>query len=138
MEIIITSFNFILLLILIVFPLFLHKKLHTLKFKKSFILYLIFGFIVALFLTFLIAWWIDFSNKILLTYYGYEFEAMNDIERYENIKKENFEKIKVIERNMMGIGWPLKAIIFYTFFYFPYFLIVFILYSFYKRVRRNK
>ena len=101
MEILTTSFSFFLLLTLIVSPLFIINRLDKLKLKNNFLLYLILGIIVTSLLTFLIGWWSDFSNKILLSHYGYDFEAMNDVERYKNVTKENLEKVKGLEISMM-------------------------------------
>ncbi len=57
------------------------------------------------------AWWADFSNDLLLKYYGYNFEGMNAQEYYANVSSEDLEKVHEIERSMGGIGWPAKAII---------------------------
>lgn len=137
MEILTTSFSFFLLLTLIVSPLFIINRLDKLKRKNNFLLYLILGIIVTSLLTFLIGWWSDFSNKILLSHYGHDFEAMNDVERYKNVTKENLEKVKGLEINMMGIGWPLKAIMTYVI-YCPYLLIVYVVSYFYKKNRKKK
>lgn len=126
-ENLISSFTSVLLLALILFPLFIVMKLNKLKFRRSFIFYLILGLIGAFLFIFLIAWWVDFSNKFLLVHYGFDFQAMNDFERYENVKKVDFIEVKELEKQMMGICWPLKAILFYVVFYLPYFIIVFVL-----------
>ena len=57
------------------------------------------------------AWWADFSNDLLLKYYGYNFEGMNVQEYYANVSSEDLEKVHEIKRSMGGIGWPAKAII---------------------------
>jgi len=41
--------------------------------------------------------WTDISNEILLSHYGYDFEAMNDIERFANVSEENIKRVKNIE-----------------------------------------
>lgn len=137
MEILTTSFSFFLLLILIVSPLFIINRLDKLKLKNNFLLYLILGIIVTSLLTFLIGWWSDFSNKILLSHYGYDFEAMKDVERYKNVTKENLEKVKGLVVSMMGIGWPLKAIMTYVI-YCPYLLLVYVVSYFYKKNKIKK
>ena len=138
MDSLISFFTIVLLLILVLFPIIIVLKLNQIKNKKIYIISLILSLLVAFGLVFLIAWWGDFSDKILLSNYGYDFEAMNNIERYLNVSKENFEKVKELERSMGGIGWPLKAILSYFVFYLPYFLVVHLFYYFMKKIIRGK
>jgi hypothetical protein len=61
---------------------------------------------------------------------------MNDTERFGNVLPNNMERVKKLEKSMMGIGWPLKVIITYAF-YFPFLLIVyFVTYLFWKKLRK--
>jgi hypothetical protein len=46
---------------------------------------------------------------MLLEQYGYNYHALTDIDRYINVQKIHLEKVKLLERSIMGIGWPLKA-----------------------------
>ncbi len=57
-------------------------------------------------------------------YYGYDFDAINDTERYLNVKSENLIKVKQLEIGYFGMGWPLNAILSFIF-YSPYLLIVY-------------
>jgi len=137
MEIITTTISFILLIALIVSPLFLINKLNRLNVKYNFIVYLISAVLITSVLTLVLGWWAHFSDKILLSHYGYNFDSMNDIERFENVSDENLDRVKNLEISMMGIGWPLKAIMSYTV-YSPYLLIVYIVSFFYtKRKKKN-
>ena len=118
MEILTFVISIILLIGLILSPILLFIKLR--KSKLNFLTYLILGLVITL--TF--AWWADYSDQLLLSHYGYDLDAMNDTDRYGNVKSENLEKVKQIEIGYFGIGWPLKAIMTYVF-YFPYLLIIY-------------
>ncbi|KFF15374.1 hypothetical protein [Flavobacterium hydatis] len=80
----------------------------------------------------ILGWWGSFSNEFLLSHYGYDFDAMNDIERFKNVTLKNLDKVKELETNILGIGWPLKATLFFLI-YSPYLLIVYISTYFYKK-----
>lgn len=98
---------------------------------------MIIGIIITATITLTFAWWVDTSNQILLSHYGYDFDAMNDPERFANVSAENMERVKSLEISMMGIGWPLKAIMTYVF-YSPYVLIVYLIVYLVKRNRNKK
>lgn len=132
MEIITTTISFILLVALIVFPSFIIYKLNKLNVKNIFIFYLISGIIITSILTLVFAWWADYSDEFLLSHYGYDFDSMNDVERFKNVTAENLDRVKNLEMSMMGIGWPLKAIMSYII-YCPYLLIVYFVTFFYKK-----
>ena len=136
MQIITTTISFILLIALIVSPLFLIKKLNKLNVKYNFIAYLISAIIITSVLTLVLGWWAHFSDKILHSHYGYNFDAMNDNERFENVSTENLDRVKNLEISMMGIGWPLKAIMSYLV-YCPYLLVVYIVSFFYTKRKKN-
>jgi len=136
MEILLKIISFALLLSLIFFPILILKKLQKRKAKKVFIPYLIISLIITFILIFIIAWWSNFSNKLLLSHLGYDFEAMNDIQRFQNVASENLDKVKKLRISTMGIGWPLKAFIFYPF-YLPYLLIVYFGSSFLTRIKQK-
>jgi len=72
----------------------------------------------------------------MLLNYGYDFYAMNDTERYQNVSSENLDNVKHLEMSMMGIGWPVKALFAYIF-YFPFFLIFCSIVFFYKKCKNN-
>ena len=85
------------------------------NFSKNFILLIGVGLVVTFMLVALIGWWAYFSNGILMSYYGYDFEAMNAIDRFKNVTSDNLEAIKLLEANLLGVGWPLKVILSYLF-----------------------
>lgn len=123
MEVLITVISFILLVMLIVTPVSTIAKLNKANIKNRFITYLILGIIFTSIITPLFAWWADKSNHILLSHYGYDSDAMNEDERFANVSVENIEQVKSLEISVMGIGWTLKAIMGYVF-YFPYLLLI--------------
>ena len=137
MEALTTIISFLLLLGLIAVPIILFvaiKKWNRLKF--DFMAYLILGLILTAGIMWTFAWWADYSNQLLMSHYGYDFDAMNDIERFQNVERENLEKVKQLEIGYFGIGWPLKAIMTFVF-YSPYLLIVYIIGQFIKRTKRK-
>ncbi len=83
------------------------------------------------------AWWADYSDQLLMSHYGYDFDAMNDTERFQNVENENLEKVQQLEIGIFGIGWPLKAIMSFVF-YSPYLLIVYISGQLIRRTKRQK
>tara|TARA_R110001592_G_scaffold106518_1_gene298983 strand:- start:1277 stop:1537 length:261 start_codon:yes stop_codon:yes gene_type:complete len=81
-------------------------------------------------------WWVDYSDRLLMSHYGYDFDAMNDNRRFVNVEPENFEKVKQLEIGYFGIGWPLKAIMTFVF-YSPYLLIVYLVGQLIRRTKRK-
>jgi hypothetical protein len=127
MEILVTVTSFGLLIALIVSPIAILIGLRRRAVKKyKFLVYLTFGIVITSIITLTFGWWSDTSNEMLLSHYGYNLDAMNDTERFANVSPENLERVKSIEISMMGIGWPLKAIITFAM-YSPYILIVYLI-----------
>jgi hypothetical protein len=61
---------------------------------------------------------------------------MNETEFYGNVVPEHMEKVKSLEMRIMGIGWPLKAMLTWVY-YSPYLLLVFLL-IYWVGKKRNK
>lgn len=103
----------ILMVLLFAVPIFISQNL---KFSNSFRYLLKFfglSFLVAIPLLFLLAWWIDYSNMILIKSLGYELSSLD----YSLVKESQLAKVKQLETSLMGIGWSLQALfnlIFYT------------------------
>jgi hypothetical protein len=138
MELLIRIISFVLLIGLVGTPILLFvriQKVGRLKFK--FLIYLVLGLIFTAGITLTFAWWADTSNRLLLNYYGYDFDAMDDADRFAKVSDENLERVKTLEISFFGIGWPLKAIMTYMF-YSPYLLIVYTIGQFRRRRKRNK
>ncbi|MCZ4694559.1 hypothetical protein DWB61_05840 [Ancylomarina euxinus] len=134
MEILTKIISFLGLGGLIASPIVILYRLNKRNVKYTFLAYLTLGLIITASIVLAFAWWADISNKILLSHYGYDFDAWNDTDRFTNVTKENMARVKSLESNMLGIGWPLKAILFYIF-YSPYLLLVFLITYI---VKRNK
>jgi hypothetical protein len=132
MEIIIKAITFISIIALIALPILILNKIYKRNTKNTFIIYLITSIITTFGLILIVGRWVSFSNDFLLSHYGYDFNAMNDIERFKDVALENLDKVKELEMNMLGIGWPLKAFMFFLI-YSPYLLIVYISTHFYRK-----
>jgi len=123
MEILISIISFLILIILVIFPVVLFKKLNRSKFK--FLSYLVLGIIITVTITLIMSWWSYKSTEILLSHYGYNFDAMSKDGRYLNVSMENIQNVKSLEISRNGIGWPAKVMIIYPF-YFVYLLLVYL------------
>jgi len=121
MKTLITISNFIVLFLLIASPFVILRAIKKRKIKYGFVVYIISVFLIS---AFLFAWWLNFSKQILLSLYGYDFNGMEENEYYKNVSLENLEDAKKVRESMMGIGWPLKAMFSYIY-YFPYLILVY-------------
>ncbi len=70
------------------------------------------------------SWWVDYSDQLLMSHYGYNFDAMDEVQRFKKVEAKNLEKVKQLEIGFFGIAWPLKAMIAFVF-YLPYLLVVY-------------
>lgn len=127
--------NFLFLGLIFTVPILLLIHLKRGKKKKVFLRYSLIGFILLAILIFVFAWWTDKSDIILLSHYGYNFDAMTDLDRYKNVTIENLEKVKFIEVSVMGLGWPLKAI-FAEVLVIPYLFIVYLLFYVISKIKK--
>jgi hypothetical protein len=140
METLTTTLSIILLLGLILVPILLFaaiNKWYRLKFE--FLTYLILGLITTAAITWVFAWWADYSNIILLKHYnGYVYnpDSGGYQVNYENVLPEDIQRVKTLEICIMGIGWPLKAIMTFVF-YSPYLLIIYFIGQLIRRMKRK-
>ena len=125
MKFIIMIVSLLLLSSLVVLPVLILKIINKSNIKFKFIIYLTLATIISFIITFFLAWWSYISDKIMLEYYGFNFEAMNEDERYKNVLPENIENVKRINISVMGIGWLVKAFISFTI-YYPYLMLIYI------------
>lgn len=103
----------------------------------SYIKYFLISVLSLAALSFVLAWHSDYSNELQLSNYGYDFDAMNDTERFQNVTQKNIEKVKQLKISRMGISWPLKAILgFFTL--LPFVIVVFIGTYLFNRFRGDK
>ena len=134
MDILFKGITVLLLFALLASPLAIRFGLERGRFQKSFILYIILGIAVTFILVVIMGWWSDFSNELLLSHYGYDFDAMNATDRFKNVASEHLAEVKRLQTNRLGIGWPLKAMLAYLFFS-PILLLLYVTAYF---VRRKK
>lgn len=137
MEILINITHFLILGLILTFPILLLIILTRLKTRMTLILYAIIGLILLAIFVLLFAWWSYESDLILLKHYGYNINGMNHIDFYSNVSVENMDKVKSLETSIMGIGWPVKAIFGYVTF-IPYLICVYIGKVLIERVKKNK
>ena len=137
METLIDIINFLLFVGLIICPILLLRQLNKTKIKFKFITYLTLGLILTAIIVFVFAWWDYTSDLILLKNYGYNTDGMNETEFYGNVLPENMEKVNRLLTSIMGIGWPLKAILTFVF-YSPYLFIVYIIAYLIRKNKLNK
>jgi hypothetical protein len=135
MEILTSIISFGLLIGIITSPVLILVRLDKMGIKHTFITFLALGMIITSIIFLLFAWWADASDQILLSHYGYDFDAMNDIERFTNVSEENLRRVKSLEASIMGVGWPLKALIIYVA-YSPYLLILYVLTYLIKKYKK--
>jgi len=124
MEFLIAAITFTLFGGLLISPILLLRFINQTNINYKFITYLTIGIILTAIVAFVFAWWTYTSDLLLLKHYGYDIDGMNETEFYGKVLPENMEKVKSLETSIMGIGWPLKAILTFIF-YSPYLLIVY-------------
>ena len=117
---IILMFSFLLI------PVITLRKMKALKIKYINIKFVISTILICAILSIFSPFWKNYSSEILLrSYNAYEYnpDSGNEQVEYENVKSENIERVKQLEKTIMGIGWPLKAIFIFTFSILPVFLL---------------
>lgn len=137
METIFDIISLTLLTALFISPILIIWRLNRLAIRYKFIIYLTIGVLTTAIIALTFGWWVDTSDQMLLKHYGYDFDAMNYTERFGKVSPENMERVKNLEMSIMGIGWPLKVILTYIF-YFPYLLIVYLLTYFFNKIPRSR
>jgi hypothetical protein len=137
MEDLNTAIKLAFLIILVISPILLLNKLYKCDLKMLFISYLITSIAITFSLVLIMAWWSHFSIELLLSHYGYDSNLLTEAERLKNVTAENLDRVKTLDSSRMGIGWPLKAILFYIF-YSPYLLIVYFGCYFYRKSKLSK
>jgi hypothetical protein len=125
MEIIVTGVSLIFFAGLFLSPIILLKIISKKAIKYKFFIYLTFGILISAILIFVLAWWKVESNRLLLIHYGYNFDGLNDEDYFKKVVPENKQKVKGLLISLMGIGWPVKAIMSIVFF-FPYLVTIYI------------
>ncbi|MFT6747668.1 MAG: hypothetical protein ACJAZ2_002025 [Glaciecola sp.] len=137
MEILTTIVGFILLGGLVVSPFLILHRLNKRNVKYKFIVYVVLEIITTVAIIFTFAWWVDAANQILLSHYGYDFDAVSETDRLVHVTVENMERVKSLRVSMMGIGWPLKAYM-TCIQYYPYFSAYLLLVYVVSKIRKGK
>lgn len=138
MEILITTVNFLILVGFILSLIFMFRFINKSNIKFKIIVFMTFGVILLAIFSFVFAWWVNTSNIILLKNYGgYVFNTDSNSYQvsYEKVLPKNLERVIALEKGIMGIGWPLKAV-FMTFYFSPILIVVYFLNYFINRKRK--
>ena len=128
MEIILTTASFTIFIYILVSPIILLLMILKSKSKFKFITYFLIGLVLISINSIFFGWWTNMENKILLKHFNtYHINPDSNGYQvyYEKVLPENIEKVKSLEKNIMGIGWTLKSI----FICFYLFLYLFFIYS---------
>ena len=137
MEKLITLVSFSLFVGILLCPILLLRKIKTTKIRYKFLAYLTIGLFLNAVIVLVFAWWSYTSDLMLLEHYGYNIDGMNEAEFYGNVIPENMDKVKSIQRSIMGIGWPLKAIFAFVF-CSPWIIIVYFVFYLTDKIKLNK
>ena len=137
MEKLITLVSFSLFVGILLCPILLLRKIRTTKIRYKFLTYLTIGLFLNAVIVLVFAWWSYTSDLMLLEHYGYNIDGMNEAEFYGNVIPENMDKVKSIQRSIMGIGWPLKAIFAFVF-CSPWIIVVYFVFYLTDKIKLNK
>ncbi|ELM3644919.1 hypothetical protein [Flavobacterium psychrophilum] len=133
MNILTSIVSIILFFAVILLPVFILHIINNKKIKYRFIFYTVFGVVICAVIIWFFSWWIKISDTMLLSHYGYNFDGINEKERFANVLPQNIDQVKNLETSLFGIGWQLKAIFAFVF-YLPYlFFVYFVNYIIKKR-----
>lgn len=126
MEIIIIIISLLLFVGVLVSPIILLSLINKSNNRFKFITYLIIGLILIAINSIIFGWWPDESTIILLKHYDayYINPDSNSYQvYYEKVLPENIDRVKMLDRRHMGVGWPLRSIVL---FFFSSFYLLFI------------
>lgn len=104
METLIAFIDILLRGTIIAIPFLIYIILKKTNVKQFGFYYFLTGIVLSALIICSFAWWVDTSNIILLKYYGYNLQRINTPESYENVLPQNIQKVKNIEKSVMGIG----------------------------------
>lgn len=120
MEILNFFVIFLVLVIIVFAPIFCASKRYS--FVKS---YLISTGLIS-FMLVIGAYWPELYRELQLDCMGFNFEGLNDAERTKDVLPEMRDEAKDLYWSNIGIGWPLKALIWIVIL-LPYPLVIFLL-----------
>jgi hypothetical protein len=137
MEKLIAFVSFSLFVGILLCPILLLRKIKKTRIMYKFLTYLTIGLFLNAVIVLVFAWWSYTSDLMLLEHYGYNIDGMNEAEFYGNVIPENMDKVKSIQRSIMGIGWPLKAIFAFVF-CSPWIIVVYFVFYLTDKIKLNK
>jgi len=137
METLKSTISYILLLGIILVPIltFIQLKKRN-RNKNDFMNYLVVGVLIVSVILLIGSWWGHYSTKLLMSHYGYDFEAMNKTDSFKNVSLNNLERVKNLKKDYLGVGWPFKAIV-GLIMYSPYLLLVYFSGSLIRSMKRK-
>jgi len=125
--------NLVILIFILVTPFLICKKAYKSPLKNKTILSILISTSTVIILSFIFAWWTDFSQVIQLKLYGYNLDLIPDnSDRFVNVNQEDHEVVKKLLISTNGIGWPLKAI-FSLMLFIPFGILTPVIYFLIKR-----
>lgn len=137
MEKLIAFVSFSLFVGILLCPILLLRKIKKTRIRYKFLTYLTIGLFLNAVIVLVFAWWSYTSDLMLLEHYGYDIDGMNEAEFYGNVIPENMDKVKSIQRSILGIGWPLKAIFAFVF-CSPWIIVVYFVFYLTDKIKLNK
>jgi len=136
MEWIVTSLNLLLFVGLLVGPILLLRGIGRTHLSHKRIWFYGLGLVLMAFICTLFAWWRYTSDLLLLQHFGYNMDGINERARFKNVLPEHVTTVKSLEISIMGIGWPVKAMVVFVM-CLPYLWVVNSINSLIKRINYN-
>ena len=110
-------------------PLIILRKMKARKTKYLNFKFTFYVLLICALLSIFCAFWKNYSSEILLRNYNayvYNPDSGGEQVEYAKVKLEDLERVKELEKTIMGIGWPLRAIFIFTFSILPVFLLTYL------------
>ena len=124
MSILINLISFVVMCGLILLPFIILYILKSRKLIYRFTIFTTTSILLGTSIIFACSWWSTNADTWLLSYYGYNFNGMTELERFASVSPDDMDEARVIESSLSGIGWQVKAL-FTCIFYLPYLLVIY-------------
>ena len=111
MKSFIDCINFIFIVFVVIYPIFI---VPFIKDKKYLMILILSYFIVDGIFLLMFFGMDDYSTKWLMEYYGYNLDGMSESECYRNVELGDRVMVEGMLSHIMGIGWPLRAVFAYV------------------------
>lgn len=117
-EILFSIISVTIFILILAMPFIVSKKL---KNKNYFLLVTITLIITFILFTFMVYWAEELSNELIYQLYGFDSYNMGMEDPWtKEVSNKSKETILSIYNGSFGIGWPLKVILGYIIYLFPY------------------